>query len=69
MRRRKQLVQKEKKGNFVEKDILPSGSEREADEKSYLKIVSFEWLKSKSSNVLKYLKLEEFVNNVIWHQS
>ena len=43
--------------------------ERDEDENSYLKIVSFEWLKSKSSNVLKYLKLEEFVNNVIWHQS
>ena len=57
------------KGKFVEKDILPSGQERDEDEKSYLKIVSFEWLKSKSSNVLKYLKLEEFVNNVIWHQS
>ena len=42
---------------------------RDEDEKSYLKIVSFEWLKSKSSNVLKYLKLEESVNNVIWHQS
>ena len=69
MRRRKQLVQKEMKGKFVEKDILPSGQERDEDEKSYLKIVSFEWLKSKSSNVLKYLKLEEFVNNVIWHQS
>ena len=31
------------------KDILPSGTEREADEKFYLNIVSFEWLESKSS--------------------